>query len=227
MIGKFATMIPFIIVMAFTTWRFYDGTYDGMGWLDITLSLLPICLFVVGSLLLSNNLSILEAMTRTVFYVYCFYAWMYTVSFVGYNTFLMNSLLPAEHQVVPTYNLIPLDTIISVSSWNNYVHIALLIPLGILLPLIYPQLMSIKKFALIAIFIPLGLESFQWAMSYASGLFSLAPYARSFDVDTLILNSIGAMIGFALCRWLCLRMYKNLTKALADFQINRTLMQLD
>ncbi|SEP94288.1 VanZ like family protein [Virgibacillus subterraneus] len=101
-------------------------------------------------------------------------------------------------------NLIPFNTIenylflffqgeISVASVNLLGNTVVFVPMGILLVLVNSKI-SFKKMFLIGIGTSLTIEVTQLVLSLLNVL------SRSFDVDDLILNTTGVIIGFALMK---------------------------
>ncbi|GED68553.1 hypothetical protein BRE01_22550 [Brevibacillus reuszeri] len=69
--------------------------------------------------------------------------------------------------------------------YNLFGNIALFMPLGMLLPLLFPTFQSIHRIFFTALLASLGIEFLQF-------LFALG----SFDVDDLLLNVVGALLGY-------------------------------
>ena len=97
-------------------------------------------------------------------------------------------------------NLVPFKTIrmllsYDFSSWyrisNLYGNIALLAPFGLLLPLIRYQRLSVFRILLYALLFSVSIEIIQ----YLTGL-------GEADIDDVILNVSGALIGYAVYRFL-------------------------
>ncbi|KYD26318.1 hypothetical protein B4113_1096 [Geobacillus sp. B4113_201601] len=134
------------------------------------------------------------------FYVYLFFVLYYTVLYIPYWRFMTQPVLPLEEQVFPHYNFIPLKTILetSITPVNIWGNILLLLPLGIFVPLIHPYFARIKPFLLFALLVSSGIESVQFLTALMDGKFAEYPSERSFDVDDIILNVSGAVIGFSL-----------------------------
>jgi glycopeptide antibiotics resistance protein len=139
----------------------------------------------------------------------CYGLWALYIAFLVYVLFLrrMDRDLPLTYLEYPSqcYNLIPGKGIyefftIPVKSsaytlrfFTNYVgNLLLFLPWGILTPAAFS--MQKKRFVLLTVAVILSVELAQ----YLSML-------GSFDVEDLILNVIGAMIGFAVFRWITMR----------------------
>lgn len=99
-------------------------------------------------------------------------------------------------------NVVPLQTIgelLGRTSSSQAVrqiggNLGLLVPLGFLLPALSPRLRGWRAFALSAVGVAVGIEAMQF-LGRASGL-----VARSVDIDDVILNALGAALGFLLYR---------------------------
>lgn len=81
------------------------------------------------------------------------------------------------------------------SLFNLLGNIAILIPLGVLLPLMFPRLRRFWLFFLLAAFVCVGIEYIQWCTA-----------AGVADVDDSILNFLGAAGGYIVTR-LCQMIY--------------------
>jgi glycopeptide antibiotics resistance protein len=68
-------------------------------------------------------------------------------------------------------------------------NIVLFVPLGIFLPILMPAFQSINKILAIGFFLSLSFE-----------LIQLITVLGFFDIDDTILNTLGALIGFWICR---------------------------
>ena len=94
------------------------------------------------------------------------------------------------------YNLVPFKTIrsfmtlhpstsTSAKVFNLLGNIALFVPMGILLPLVFKRAIGWLKIVIATFLISLCFE-----------LFQLFTHTGHFDVDDLILNSIGGLVGY-------------------------------
>ena len=109
-------------------------------------------------------------------------------------------------------NLIPFKTVYEVvisSLQLNYYQLAirniggnllLLAPLGIFVPIIWPSISGIRRLLLIGFISSLAIELAQFGISFILG-FSY----RSFDVDDLLLNTFGVIIGYKLYHFIVKR----------------------
>lgn len=151
--------------------------------------------FQIGFLLKAQkNLSIKHFLWV---YVFLFYlALVYMVTGIGniwvigrYGTLIRISeinLLPFSSEGITTYIL----------------NIILFMPLGFLLPTIWPQFRTIKNTACTGFFFSLAIELSQLLNH------------RITDIDDLLMNTLGAIIGYLLCRALFKMIYKRGEKKL-------------
>ncbi|MGZ0084357.1 VanZ family protein [Caldibacillus thermoamylovorans] len=204
MIRKTITVIPFVMVACLKTWDHVYGNFPSISvwivFIHICLNLLPIFVFVCWSVSKVRQWSGMNMVIHACFYVYLFFVLYYTVLYIPYWRFMTQPVLPLEEQVFPHYNFIPLKTILetSITPVNIWGNILLLLPLGIFVPLIHPYFARIKPFLLLALLVSSGIESVQFLTALMDGKFAEYPSERSFDVDDIILNVSGAVIGFGL-----------------------------
>src|SRR4029077_804245 len=70
-------------------------------------------------------------------------------------------------------------------------NVALFVPLGILLPLVSNRCLRLKRVLLFALLLSLSVESIQFLLRFFGN-------PRAVDIDDVILNTLGACVGFAL-----------------------------
>jgi glycopeptide antibiotics resistance protein len=73
---------------------------------------------------------------------------------------------------------------------NTLGNLALFVPLGILLPLVSNRFRTLKRVLLFALFLSLSVESIQFLLRFFGN-------PRAVDIDDVILNTLGACVGFA------------------------------
>ena len=76
---------------------------------------------------------------------------------------------------------------------NTFGNILLFLPLGILLPLWDPRFRSIKTLIVTAACLSLSIEAIQFALRFIGS-------ARAVDIDDVLLNTLGACLGFGIFR---------------------------
>lgn len=72
---------------------------------------------------------------------------------------------------------------------RNIVGNAILLPMGILLPLLWTKFRKIGRVTLFAFLFSLGIETLQLLFTLLGNI------GRAFDVDDILLNTLGAFIG--------------------------------
>ncbi|MED4013276.1 VanZ family protein [Priestia aryabhattai] len=109
-------------------------------------------------------------------------------------------------------NFIPLKSIIGAMDGNfimSMIHqlggnLILLFPLAIFIPILFPKLTKFKTIVLIGFLVSLLIESSQFTIS------SIIKFTyRSFDVDDLLLNTIGAGIGFLFYKYIYVKVLRD------------------
>ncbi len=76
---------------------------------------------------------------------------------------------------------------------NTLGNIALFLPLGILLPLLFPGFRSLGRVSVLAAFLSLSIETIQFFSAFIGNL-------RAVDIDDVLLNTLGAVVGFVVYR---------------------------
>lgn len=110
----------------------------------------------------------------------------------------IDSSRPYPEQLIGNLNLIPFRTILEYAHMvladadghafiNLAGNVVMFVPLGFFLPLLWPGLRPLKRFLLCSMAIILSIETIQ-----------LFTFLGSCDIDDLILNVLGAAIGFLL-----------------------------
>ncbi len=95
---------------------------------------------------------------------------------------------PFRVNLIPFVNLFDYDNMRSLL-WNVVGNTAMLIPSGIILPIVYRKLDSFWKVAAAGAMLSLCIELLQLPFS-----------ARASDIDDLILNTVGVMLGYGIYR---------------------------
>jgi glycopeptide antibiotics resistance protein len=75
---------------------------------------------------------------------------------------------------------------------NIFGNILLLLPLGVMMPMLWKQFDCKKKMILFAFCLSLSIETLQLLSGFIGNM------GRAFDIDDILLNTIGAFIGFIL-----------------------------
>ena len=94
---------------------------------------------------------------------------------------------PFHINLIPLVYLFDYDNVGSIV-WNVVGNMAMFIPSGIILPVVYKKLNSFGKVVIAGAFISLCIEILQ--LPFAS---------RTSDIDDLIINTLGVAIGYGIC----------------------------
>jgi glycopeptide antibiotics resistance protein len=101
--------------------------------------------------------------------------------------------------LTPWYKSINFIPVLTIDAATFLLNIIMLIPFGMYLPLLSNQYQSVKNAAAMGLFISLSFEATQLLIRIILG------NGRSTDINDLIANTLGAVIGFLLIR----KMLKN------------------
>jgi glycopeptide antibiotics resistance protein len=89
----------------------------------------------------------------------------------------------------------------------------LMFPLGVIIPALWNKYNSMIKITLVAFCLSLSIEIIQLASGYIGNI------GRAFDIDDILLNTVGASIGFVFYKIFIERKKSSLTKSLKNIQI--------
>ena len=77
---------------------------------------------------------------------------------------------------------------------NIFGNLILLLPLGLMLPILWKGFRNVTKVILFGFFLSLSIEVMQLLSVYIGNM------GRAFDIDDIILNTIGVYIGYVIYR---------------------------
>jgi glycopeptide antibiotics resistance protein len=129
---------------------------------------------------------------------------IYALMLVGLTLFPLAWNMPNQEHPSSSYNLEPFHMIYGYVEYAGFSrqtivnipgNIAAFFPLGLLLPLYRRRSYGFWKVLLIGFLVSCGVEIIQW-----TGF----PFDRKLDVDDVILNTLGAAIGYAVARMMAL-----------------------
>ncbi|GIN87592.1 hypothetical protein J6TS2_39780 [Heyndrickxia sporothermodurans] len=162
-----------------------------------------------------KKFNILELLTKFIFLNYC----LFTI-FILFFPIIID---PRAIEITPVpYNLIPFSSIIETTKFtlkhgyyialieNIVGNFLILLPLSFYLKVIWNKLKTIKKTIIIAILIPVLIESLQLILDLSFGS------ARSVDIDDVILNASGFLFGY----WLAIKLSPTIKEMLSNSNIN-------
>ncbi|MCS1351502.1 VanZ family protein [Mechercharimyces sp. CAU 1602] len=198
----FISVIPFFFFLSRDAFDNYSYRVDVGNIIELLLNISPIIIYVLWDAMRKKESTIKIYLIKSLYYVYIYHVLFYVLLYIPFYQFISQPLLPELDQEPIRYNLVLFQTISgSITFINIYGNLLLMLPLGILLPLIYDgKLNKSKKTIPILFFIILSIEVIQLIVSYIDAKFSEWPYSRSFDVDDLMLNFAGAILGYFIYR---------------------------
>lgn len=214
-------IIPFLFVLYKNTMENYSYlmTIKDYVWLDIVINILPLLLFVFSDVYKSyknENFSIINLLIRASFYVYLVYLIYFTVGYIPYvfifesNNFTFNNVL-SNLQI----NLIPLKTyfVDSYIELALYGNLILLFPLGFYLVFLYgDKINKISKALIIIVCTTLVIESTELFGSFLSIVSNTDVYYSVFDIDDILLNTFGGIVGYIVARFFYYKLIKRFYK---------------
>jgi len=157
--------------------------------------------------------TLLELFCTNLFVIFVLFVISITLFPIPFQTRLLDSL--REHGYGNKNNFIPFSGIYHIVSRNDMSislrqvggNFCMLIPLGIYAPLYFKGMNKIKNFLILALLVSAGIEFLQFFI----GVILQYNY-RSVDIDDIILNVLGAMIGYIIYLIIKPLYYKILTK---------------
>ncbi|MEO5893249.1 MAG: VanZ family protein [Ferruginibacter sp.] len=147
--------------------------------------------------------------------------WVRALFIIYISTVAMLTIAPVSISVFGNNNGSRINTVPFVNTWSQFMstlketskinrdfaleniigNVLLFVPMGILLPVVFPKINSLKKVAAICLLSSLSIELIQL------GLRRLGTY-RSTDIDDVILNTIGGVIGWLFFKALIKKLYR-------------------
>ncbi|QAA32462.1 VanZ family protein [Clostridium manihotivorum] len=110
------------------------------------------------------------------------------------------NLIPVFNTLKDMSNIPQNMKVFMIKFWlvNILVNLLLLTPLAIIVPLVFKRFRSSKATVLLGFIVTLSIEVLQYLSAFIGS-------ARSFDIDDIILNTLGAAIGFYFYRFITKR----------------------
>jgi glycopeptide antibiotics resistance protein len=199
---KLIAILPvFILTCLFVKSRYRSHTIqESIGLFGIVANIFPLYLFILIDILKRKKQNFMLVVAQSAFYVYIFMVLTLTIFFIHVRIilapgFVENIRFRISHDV--GVNLVPFTifkeykNIFDRQITGNFI---MLLPLGIFLPILYKNLSSFIKVLFISLFISITIE-----------LIQLINNSRRTDIDDVILNTSGALVGFLiykLVQWL-------------------------
>ena len=134
--------------------------------------------------------SLFAILTQSSFFLYIFMVLSLTGYFILFreisvNNWYENMIMRIEREDHVNLELLKMFRIYEFSNKQIMGNLVMLFPLGIYIPLLYPRLSGFFAVVFISLLFSLLIESFQLVTRF-----------RSADVDDVLLNTLGACVGF-------------------------------
>lgn len=172
-------------------------------------SFFPLTLIITVFLIFSG-IKLIRRKITTLKFIYLILLGVYTANLINLTFFpfpFQNQLIEImiEDHLGLKHNLIPFKGLSDGFKTNYFIipiiqlikNVILFIPLGFLMPLIYSEI-KIKKIILIGFLTSLSIEITQFLLGQIIGY-----NYRSFDIDDLITNTTGTILGILAYKILC------------------------
>ncbi|KKI89069.1 hypothetical protein WQ54_27985 [Bacillus sp. SA1-12] len=183
------------------------------------LNCLPFVVLFFVLLKKNNPSTLLNTLISSTFFIYIYYLFKYTIFDIPFFDYFNLKVIRNLEEIVIYINLIPFKTITgNVTLFQTIGNLFLLFPLGIYLPLINSEYKKIRLALLIGFVTTLFIEIVQVIVSFTHAFYSEYPYTRGADIDDLILNITGFMLGYILSIILFLPLRDLVGEKLIKFQ---------
>ena len=206
-------LLPFLFVLIrlLTNNYSYFYTIQEYIWVEILINILPMLLFVAFDVYKNAKFSIIDTLIRSSFYVYLAYLLLFTIGYIPFAFIFTSNEFSIDNINALRVNIIPLksylvDSFIPLALYGNLI---LLFPLGVYIALLYNE--KINKFITVLsvlIISSLLIETTQLIGTLLNQISGLYMYSRAFDVDDILLNVSGGIVGFLITRLLYSKIFK-------------------
>lgn len=201
MLRKAAILFPITALMLVFSYGYFEGFLK----LGFFLNTAPFIVFITVDIIRRKKESSLLDLVQSSYYVYLFSVLALTIYFFPYLP-ILEAVKRGEFVFARDFshfNLIPFRKYLdySVTHHQVYGNLIMLFPLGIFLPILYKKVTSLVQVFWIAVLFSLGIEITQFVLSIISASVWYSSvwgttYGRAMDIDDLILNTLGAVLGF-------------------------------
>lgn len=210
-VKKLIVILPVIFVSMVYLPVLYHKNYEEASFKRITglaLSVLLLYAWIIFMTIRKKQTNFLEVLVQSSFFVYIFAVLQLTGYFILFKEVSSHGWWDKMNHRIETHdhvNFTAFKTIGIYSTFDKQVigNFIMLFPLGIYLPLLLKGLRRLSGFfavLLTSFLVSLGIEALQLATSY-----------RSTDIDDVILNTMGACLGFIVYQLLKLIILKKET----------------
>ena len=194
-VKKILVVLPVLILTFLFLKDNYRDEYRHAGAKRLFLFLLTILIlyaWILHFVAKRKQNSLWQVLLQSSFFVYVFMVLTLTGYFIlfrelTYNEWWQRMLMRIERRDHVNFELMEIFKIYKITDKQILGNFVMLLPLGIYLPLLYKKLSAFIPFLIASLMIAILIEVLQLATSY-----------RSVDIDDVLLNTTGAVIGFIL-----------------------------
>jgi glycopeptide antibiotics resistance protein len=194
-VKKILVVLPVLILTFLFLKANYRDEYRHAGAKRLFLFLLTIVILYAWILYLvakRKQNSFWQVVLQSSFFVYVFMVLTLTGYFIlfrelTYNEWWERMLMRIERRDHVNFDLMEIFRIYKITDKQILGNFVMLLPLGIYLPLLYKNLSGFIPVLLVSLLVAILIEVLQLATSF-----------RSVDIDDVLLNTTGAVIGFIL-----------------------------
>ena len=206
LLKKIVVILPVFVITILFLRAQYDEQYKDVSIKRLAAFALTIALlytWIIATIIRQKQESFIQIVLQSSFYVYFFMV----LTLTGY--FILFKEVSAHgwwHKIIlrvdqrDRVNLVPFKVFKRYKPFDRELvgNLIMLFPLGIYLPLLYKRTSGFFAVASIGLTVSICIELLQLATSY-----------RSADIDDVILNTIGACLGFFVYRMIFVGLLKN------------------
>jgi glycopeptide antibiotics resistance protein len=194
-VKKILVVLPVLILTILFLKSHYQDEYRHAGAKRLFLFLLSILILYAWILYFvakRKQNSLWQVLLQSSFFVYVFMVLTLTGYFIlfrelTYNGWWQRMMMRIERRDHVNFELMEIFRIYKVTDKQILGNFVMLLPLGIYLPLLYKKISGFIPVLLVSLLVAILIEVLQLATSF-----------RSVDIDDVLLNTTGAVIGFIL-----------------------------
>lgn len=205
---KLIVILPVIIVSLVYLPVLYRKNYEDASFKRITglvLSMLLLYVWIIFMTIRKKQTNLLQVLVQSSFFVYIFAVLQLTGYFILFKEVSSHGWWDKMNHRIEAHDHVNFTAFKTIGIYNTFDkqvigNFIMLFPLGVYLPLLVKGLRRLSGFfavLLISFLVSLGIEALQLATSY-----------RSTDIDDVILNTMGACLGFIIYQLLKLIILK-------------------
>jgi glycopeptide antibiotics resistance protein len=208
---KTRSIIKIFLLLLPSLYFVYKGIYDNYSdrlsiqyVIEIFINIAPVTtFFILDATLVNRQNRWFLSFVQSSFYVYVYFLVNYTILYIPFSHFLFQSPIYDFKQMQLNFNLVPFHTIFVESTTMLHLvgNFVLLLPLGIYIPLLY-NMKRMSNIIKLIFLVALGIEIIQLLFSSIDSIYNEFPYRKAFDIDDLLLNTLGGLIGVELYKFL-------------------------